>query len=317
MKYYNILIFIYFIFFYSLLAEDINITFNKSDLYKNKNQKYINKLIIELKKKQNGNWTETEFNKLFDNPLAQIVYNDILIKYARADSRKHQEDEADRYLNIFMKEERISEGVNFLKKYIKILNEAEDKYKVHKKDIVSILMWESGLGEFTGNYQVFNVFINQILYLDEVEALLADKYYKKNGKPYYSSKNLENESKKRIERIRNSAVNSLISLLKETKLKNLDLFEQKGSWGGAIGFVQFMPFNLHYAVDGNNDGIIDLYSFPDAIHSCANFLLKVGKYSNTKERREKAIYRYNPSSNYVKGVITYADTIWARYCKGE
>ncbi len=317
MKYYYNLFFIYFLFFSSFAAQNINITFNKADLYKSKNINLINKLIYELKKTKYGNWTESEFYKLFDNPLSQIVYTDILIKYARPDSRKHQEDEADRYLKIFMKEEKISKGVKFLKEYDKFLTEAEVKYNVHKKDIVSILMWESGLGEYTGNYQVFNVFINQILYLDEVEVLLAEKYRKENGKSYYSNQNSENEAKKRIERIRNSAISSLVSLLKETKLKKMNPFEQKGSWGGAIGYVQFMPFNLHYAVDGNNDGVIDLYSFPDAIHSCANFLLKVGKYNSTKLGREKAIYRYNPSNSYVKGVITYADTIWARYIKGE
>ncbi|KHD09024.2 hypothetical protein PN36_27485 [Candidatus Thiomargarita nelsonii] len=35
-----------------------------------------------------------------------------------------------------------------------------------RHDIVSILMWESGLGEFTGNLRIFNIFMAQLLFLE-------------------------------------------------------------------------------------------------------------------------------------------------------
>jgi membrane-bound lytic murein transglycosylase B len=289
--------------------------FNINDIYKTKNKIFIDKIINEITKKKNGNWTKDEFLKLIRRPEVDTIYYDILNKYARFDSKQYQEKEAENYLKIFMREDRIEKGVKFLIDYQKVLVKAEKDFNVAGKDIVSILMWESGLGEFTGNYRVFNVFLNQILYLDLVEELLVLDYEKKNGKTPYKNLEEENKAKRRIAKIRESAVNSIIALLRESKKKNIDPLEQLGSWGGAIGYVQFMPFNLHYAIDGDNNGTIDLYTFPDAIFSCANFLKTVGKYKNEENNRKKAIYRYNPSNNYVIGVITYADTIWNRYLK--
>ncbi len=212
-----------------------------------------------------------------------------------------------------MREDRITRGYKFIKENNKYLDEAEKKYKVLKKDIVSIMMWESGLGEFTGNYRIFNVFLNQILYLDEAEKYSVQSFIKKNRHSTYKSKSEDIKAKKRLERIKANAVSSLVALLRESRKKNLDPLLQLGSWGGAIGYVQFMPFNLKYVIDGDNNGTTDLYTFPDAIFSCANFLQTVGKYKSDDEIRKKAIYRYNPSENYVKGVVTYADTIWYRY----
>lgn len=52
----------------------------------------------------------------------------------------------------------------------------------------------------------------------------------------------------------------------------------KGSWAGAFGHFQFMPSTFYqYAVDGNQDGVINVYeSFDDALASAANYLNKIG-----------------------------------------
>lgn len=51
-----------------------------------------------------------------------------------------------------------------------------------------------------------------------------------------------------------------------------------GSWAGAFGNMQFMPTTfMLYAVDGDNDGRIDVVnSLPDAFASAANYLSQVG-----------------------------------------
>lgn len=55
-----------------------------------------------------------------------------------------------------------------------------------------------------------------------------------------------------------------------------------GSWAGAFGNMQFMPTTfMLYAVDGDNDGRIDVVnSLPDAFASAANYLSQVGWYAN-------------------------------------
>jgi membrane-bound lytic murein transglycosylase B len=52
----------------------------------------------------------------------------------------------------------------------------------------------------------------------------------------------------------------------------------EGSWAGAMGHMQFMPSAFRkYAIDGNNDGKIDLWqSEADALTSAANYLNNIG-----------------------------------------
>lgn len=66
-----------------------------------------------------------------------------------------------------------------------------------------------------------------------------------------------------------------------TLLKAVDTYRfnpPKGSWAGAFGHFQFMPTTFKdYAVDADNDGIIDLENnFKDALFSAANYLSKMG-----------------------------------------
>ncbi|MFH0733424.1 MAG: lytic murein transglycosylase [bacterium] len=293
---------------------------NKSLLFdKNDNPKNTDiEKIIQLLESRNGHGskvTKSEFIKLFDRPESKTVYSKMLLKYATPHSTQIQEKEAEDYSKVFMQEKRILKGVQFIKDNYYLLNNAEKKYGVHKKDIVSILMWESGLGEFTGNFQIFNIFLGQILYLEKAQKFTVEELLKKGEINPLNDIAIRNSADKRLKKIKKTAIASIVSLLRECKKNNMDPLKQIGSWGGAIGYVQFMPFNLHLTVDGDDNGTKDLFSFPDAIYSCANFLKNYAKYAVNDKKRAKAIYRYNPSTNYVKGVILYADTIWERFVK--
>jgi len=54
--------------------------------------------------------------------------------------------------------------------------------------------------------------------------------------------------------------------------------DMKGSWAGAMGQMQFMPSTFRaYAIDGDGDGRIDLWSsLPDAMHSAGRYLRAAG-----------------------------------------
>lgn len=57
-----------------------------------------------------------------------------------------------------------------------------------------------------------------------------------------------------------------------------------------------------YGVDGDQDGIADPYSLPDAVYSAANYLSKNGA---AKGELERAIFQYNHSNQYVEDVLHY------------
>ena len=56
-------------------------------------------------------------------------------------------------------------------------------------DIISILNWESKLGEKTGAYRIFNIFVGQYFYIDEIEQelFIAGAYDKKGAMPRHKA----------------------------------------------------------------------------------------------------------------------------------
>ena len=89
----------------------------------------------------------------------------------------------------------------------------------------------------------------------------------------------------------------------------MDVSRLNGSWAGAFGYPQFLPSSYRtWAVDGDGDGTIDLYHFPDAAHSIANYLRDNG-WTSKRSRQRKAVHHYNNSDAYVNAVFTLASKV--------
>ncbi|MBN1894031.1 lytic murein transglycosylase [bacterium] len=275
---------------------------------------YIQKVIEELGSPSgSGKPVILEEFKQLCRRASPIVYEDQLIKYATPKSKEIQKKEHEDYTAVFLKEKRVAQGVKFLKEKETILERAERQYGIPRKDIVAILMWESGLGEFTGDYLVFNIFMAQLLFLEKAQKASIEQIMKEGGNNPLLDAAIQKREAKRFGSIRDIAIKGVVALLRQCKEKNVDPLTQKGSWGGAIGYVQFLPYRFYLAADGDKDGNIDLSSWPDAIFSVANYLKEFGQYGRTNAKRRKAIYSYNHSNTYVDGVIQYAEKIWGRY----
>ena len=254
-----------------------------------------------------------EFQQLLERPESQEVYTNRLIKYATPKSKAIQDSAHINYANVLMREAKIQEGVDFLNKHRDLFDRVEQKYGVPRKDIVSILMWESSLGKYSGDYRTFNIFMQQLLFLDKAQKFSVAEMLEFGEINEAEADSLLVANSKRLDKLRKRAIKGLVALLKHCKEQGMDPLEQRGSWGGAIGYVQFMPFNLHLAVDGDGDGIIDLNSWPDAVFSVANYLKNYGRYGASHQARRRGIFSYNPINTYVDGVIKYADAVWNRY----
>jgi len=240
-----------------------------------------------------------ELSRLLDDPRATEVYRSELIKYATPKSKKIQKAEHTSFISIFMKPAKIDAGVAFLSEHAAELDAARRRFGVVPQDVVSVLMWESNLGKATGKFHVFNLYVGQIIYLDEAFAYAEGESGSMPPGPERDA------HLARLARIKRNAGKYLVALLRSAKAKGIDPLAIMGSWGGAIGFPQFMPTSFQYAADGDGDGSIDLYAFPDAIASIANYLEKHGYRAS----RTRAFHAYNPEDEYVRGVKLYADTI--------
>jgi len=275
---------------------------------------YLPDLVKRLASTQGGGQpvSEAEFLALFDRPESREVYASQLIKVATPRSVAIQNKAHEDFSRVFLTEKRVKRGVDFLEEKKDLLDAAEQKYGVARKDIVSILMWESGLGEFTGNYRVFNVLIAQLLYMEEAQQAAVRRITARGEADPLASAEVAKKQEERFAKIRRRCVGNLVALLRQSKATGVDPLSLHGSWAGAIGYPQFMPASMPHAADGDGDGTIDLHSWPDAVMSVARYLKERGKYGPTDSARRKAIFSYNPLDSYVNGVIKYAEAVWAR-----
>jgi membrane-bound lytic murein transglycosylase B len=171
----------------------------------------------------------------------------------------------------------IQRGQSILRENREIFNGIEETFGVEKEIILGILRVETNFGAYTGNYPIFNSLLSIAL----------------------------------IENRRSSwAEEELIELLCICKEQNKDPLSIKGSWAGAFGMSQFVPTSYaKFAVDGNGDGVVDLFNLQDAVASIANYLKSHGYEKNRPVSSREAVYAYNHCDDYVKAIFTYAKAL--------
>ncbi len=149
------------------------------------------------------------------------------------------------YRQIFLTEQREEEGLAFFALHRETFARAEAEFGVPAEIVLAILGVETYYGRIAGSYRVIDAL-----------ATLAFDYPRRAA---FFSKELKN-------------------YLILTAEQQLDPLAMKGSYAGAMGYGQFMPSSYRaYAVDFDDDGVIDIWNNPvDAIGSVANYLRRHG-----------------------------------------
>lgn len=144
------------------------------------------------------------------------------------------------YRRIFMREERIEQGVDFLRQHREAFERAENEYGVPAHVIAAIIGVETWYGTYKGKYRV----------LDALATLAFD--YPPRSRFFRSE---------------------LVQYLLMTREQGFDPLELTGSYAGAMGYGQFISSSYrHYAIDFDDDGVADILTNPvDAIGSVANY----------------------------------------------
>lgn len=157
------------------------------------------------------------------------------------------------YRSRFVEPKRLAAGQQFWKKHRTFIDATANKTGVPAEVIVSIIGVETIYGKHMGGFSVRDTLIT-----------LGFDY-----------PNTPNRSSR--ETLFKNQLEDLILLCRAENREATPFkkcLNQLGSYAGAIGLPQFMPGSIRrFAVDGNNDGRIDLRNSPeDAIASVANFL---------------------------------------------
>lgn len=204
----------------------------------------------------------------------------------------------------FLTEKPLDLALEFLKNNAVWLEKMEHRFLVSKELVAAIFLLESHFGTNGGRYPLLKVFTS--LSLCDQEPLLRQTYdLLKQSYPEIDYQWLA----KRAARKSSWAYGQLKALLKMRQRVNIA--QLKGSWAGAFGIPQFIPSSfLSYAVDGNDDGTIDLYLYQDAAASVMNYLNRHGwKEKMTSEKEEKVIWSYNHSKLYVQTILAIRDQL--------
>lgn len=159
-----------------------------------------------------------------------------------------------RYTSLRISAAQIARGQTLMSEHRALLERVRDRYGVQPQYLVSFWALESNFGSATGGFSVVNA----------LATLAFDP--------------------RRSDMFRQE----LLTALQIIDAGHIGAARMTGSWAGAMGQLQFMPSTfMHYAVDGDGDGRIDIWSsLPDVFYSAANFLSASGWHGDERWGRE-------------------------------
>ena len=199
-------------------------------------------------------WLNDFSKKARDSGISNDTINMVLknarflpkvIKYDRFQPEFYEDTKT--YINKRVTNNKIEKGKKLYKKNINKINEIEKKFLVEKELLLSLMGIETNYGNYLGK-------------MDIISSLATLSYDKRRSKFF---------------------TNELLILLKLVDNGLIDYRILYGSWAGAFGNFQFMPSTINnYALDYDNNNIIDLKSINDSFASAANYINKIGWKNN-------------------------------------
>jgi membrane-bound lytic murein transglycosylase B len=203
-----------------------------------------------------------DLKSLLDDPRFEI-YDGIGDRFRNsAERRTPTLEEYKELLNFEDKKERIT---GFIDTYSDEFQNAEETYGISKYVIAAIIGLESNFGRNIGSFNPLNAYVSM---------------YSENYRSDFARAQLE-------------------ELLKFTERHDIDVFELKSSYAGAMSFAQFIPYSLNRWFVGD-----DIFDMNNNIQSIGNYL---AHFKNITGNIEGAVLRYNPSSLYRDAVLALAN----------
>ncbi|MCH5278044.1 MAG: lytic murein transglycosylase [Desulfovibrionaceae bacterium] len=192
----------------------------------------------------------------------------------------------------------------FINTHLEAFKAAERNYGVPTEVAAALLFVETRLGDYLGEQNAFvtlasmaasrspDTISDWLLRLPDVEKRMD-----------WVSARMKDKA--------DWAYAELRALLEYSVANGVDPFEIPGSSYGAVGLCQFMPSNLpRYAVDGDGDGIVDLFDPADAVASLSNYLARHGWKRNLNVAGQIAVLRrYNNLAIYANTILALAEKI--------
>ena len=198
--------------------------------------------IIEFKKKAIN---EGISEKTVDAVMNNAIFLPKVIEYDRYQPEFYEDTKT--YVSKRTSKDKVKKGKRIYKKNKNLINIVDKEFKVEKELLLALMGIETNYGTYLGKMDII--------------SSLATLSYDKRRSEFFS--------------------NELITILKLIDQNKVDKDILFGSWAGAFGNFQFMPTTIsNYAIDYNNNSIIELKKADDSFASAANYLNKIGWRKN-------------------------------------
>ncbi|MAJ85784.1 MAG: lytic transglycosylase [Candidatus Pelagibacter sp.] len=183
--------------------------------------------------------------KVVDDVMSDARFLPKVIEYDRYQPEFYEDTFT--YIKKRSNNKKVSKGSILYKKEKKTIDEIEKKFFIEKELLLSLMGIETNFGNYLGK-------------MDIISSLATLSFDKRRSKFFKDE---------------------LIILLKLVDKKIIEKDILFGSWAGAFGNFQFMPRTIkNYAIDYNNNNIIELKKVEDSFASAANYLNKIGWKKN-------------------------------------
>lgn len=223
------------------------------------NEKYIERL-NELKEFFQSNGMNID--QLLEDPRFE-VYEGIGDRFRNSAERKTLNLEE--YKGVLGFDAKKAQMVTFMNENREQLEKAEKEYGIPKYVIAAIIGIESDYGRNIGSYNPFNSYVS--MYAVDYRADFARAQLKE--------------------------------LIEFVDRNEIDVFELKSSYAGAMAFAQFIPYSLNKWFVGD-----DIFDMNNNIMSVGNYLAYFKERTGSIDR---AVFRYNPSELYTSAVLALAN----------
>ncbi|MDA9744789.1 lytic murein transglycosylase [Candidatus Pelagibacter sp.] len=216
--------------------------------------------ITEFKKKAiNEGISEKTVNAVMNN----AIFLPKVIEYDRYQPEFYEDTKT--YVSKRTSKDKVKKGKRIYKKNKNLINIVDKEFKVEKEVLLALMGIETNYGTYLGKMDII--------------SSLATLSYDKRRSDFFS--------------------NELITILKLIDQNKIDKDILFGSWAGAFGNFQFMPTTIsNYAIDYNNNSVIELKKADDSFASAANYLNKIGWKKN-----EPCFFKIDLNENIPKKLL--------------
>ncbi len=183
--------------------------------------------------------------KTFDMTMSNVVYLPNVIKYDRYQPEFYEDTKT--YISKRSSVQKVSKGIKIYEKNKNFINLIDKKFSVEKSLLLALMGIETNFGTYVGKMDIL--------------SSLSTLSYDKRRSEFFT--------------------NELITILQLIEKKVIDHRILFGSWAGAFGNFQFMPSTIKdYAIDYDENEIIELKTTKDSFASAANYLNLIGWKKN-------------------------------------